>query len=113
MPPRGSAVKKLSNYNFERPHLPCTFWYYSAFLFTSVFLVYIAFLSKLYNFDGIACAGAVELGDPRFLLHGNHLAYGYRDTHELQKFGLFYKIGAIHIMSDSFSLLEIVVTDEK
>lgn len=38
--------------------------------------VYLAAPSSHYNFDGVACAIAVELGDLRHLAHGNHLAYG-------------------------------------
>ena len=39
-------------------------------------LFYLAFHSTFYNFDGVACAIAVELGDLPHLAHGNHLAYG-------------------------------------
>lgn len=39
-------------------------------------LFYLCFHSTFYNFDGVACAIAVELGDLRHLAHGNHLAYG-------------------------------------
>lgn len=38
--------------------------------------LYLAFPSMRHNFDGVACAIAVELGDFKHLLHGNHLAYG-------------------------------------
>ena len=41
-----------------------------------VFLLYLAFPSNHHNFDGVACAIAVELADYKHLLHGNHLAYG-------------------------------------
>jgi hypothetical protein len=41
-----------------------------------VVLFYLCFHSTFYNFDGVACAIAVELGDLRHLTHGNHLAYG-------------------------------------
>ena len=40
------------------------------------FLFYICWHSTFFNFDGVACAIAVELGDLRHLTHGNHLAYG-------------------------------------
>ena len=43
---------------------------------TCVSLFYLCFHSTFYNFDGVACAIAVELGDLRHLTHGNHLAYG-------------------------------------
>jgi hypothetical protein len=39
-------------------------------------LLYLGFPSAYYNFDGVACAIAVELGDLKHLAHGNHLAYG-------------------------------------
>ncbi|MBI3554405.1 MAG: hypothetical protein HY077_18060 [Elusimicrobia bacterium] len=39
-------------------------------------LFYLCFHSAYYNFDGVACAIAVELGDWAHLVHGNHLAYG-------------------------------------
>ncbi len=42
-----------------------------------VFLLYLAFPSNHHNFDGVACAIAVELADYKHLLHGNHLAYGF------------------------------------
>ncbi|HVE14618.1 MAG TPA: hypothetical protein VNI01_14580, partial [Elusimicrobiota bacterium] len=42
----------------------------------SAFLFYLARPSGFYNFDGVACAIAVELGDFAHLTHGNHLAYG-------------------------------------
>jgi hypothetical protein len=41
-----------------------------------VTLFYLCFHSTFYNFDGVACAIAVELSDLRHLTHGNHLAYG-------------------------------------
>lgn len=43
----------------------------------SSLLLYLAFPSYFLNFDGVACAVAVELGDCRYLVHGNHLAYGW------------------------------------
>ena len=39
-------------------------------------LVYLSYPSARYNFDGIACAIAVDLSDFRHLVHGNHLTYG-------------------------------------
>lgn len=48
-----------------------------AFLVGSATLaLYAALPSLRHNFDGVACAIAVELGDFRHLVHGNHLAYG-------------------------------------
>lgn len=41
-----------------------------------VSLAYLGTPSSYYNFDGVACAIAVELGDLSRLAHGNHLAYG-------------------------------------
>ncbi|MFA5974719.1 MAG: hypothetical protein WC859_00960 [Elusimicrobiota bacterium] len=35
------------------------------------------FPSCLWNFDGVACAAALELGDPVFFFHSNHLLYGF------------------------------------
>lgn len=45
-------------------------------VFASTILLYLAFRSQYFNFDGIACATAVELSDFKHLVHGNHLAYG-------------------------------------
>ncbi len=39
-------------------------------------LLYLGAPSAWFNFDGVACAIAVELGDCARLTHGNHLAYG-------------------------------------
>src|SRR5688572_30085414 len=39
-------------------------------------LLYLSTPSSFFNFDGVACAVAVELGLTRYLTHGNHLAYG-------------------------------------
>ena len=44
---------------------------------TAVCLANLSFHSVFYNFDGVACAIAVELGDLFHLVHGNHLAYGF------------------------------------
>lgn len=38
--------------------------------------LYLGTPSAAYNFDGVACAIAVELADLRHLAHGSHLAYG-------------------------------------
>ncbi len=38
---------------------------------------FLRFPSTLWNFDGVACAAAVELGNPAFLFHANHLLYGF------------------------------------
>ena len=45
-------------------------------VFAASLLLYLAFRSQYFNFDGVACAGAVELSDFKHLVHGNHLAYG-------------------------------------
>ncbi len=39
-------------------------------------LLYLAWPSFYYNFDGVACAIAVDLGDLAHLAHGNHVLYG-------------------------------------
>lgn len=38
--------------------------------------LYLAVPAARYNFDGVACAIAVDLGDLKHLVHGNHLGYG-------------------------------------
>lgn len=45
-------------------------------LFVAVLLLDLCWRSYFFNFDGVACAIAVELPDFRHLVHGNHLAYG-------------------------------------
>ncbi|HAZ07730.1 MAG TPA: hypothetical protein DCZ01_04220 [Elusimicrobia bacterium] len=45
-------------------------------VFAAALLLYLAFRSLYFNFDGVACAIAVELSDFKHLVHGNHLAYG-------------------------------------
>lgn len=45
-------------------------------VFAASLLLYLAFRSQYFNFDGVACAVAVELSDFKHLVHGNHLAYG-------------------------------------
>ncbi len=39
-------------------------------------LFYLCYPSYFFNFDGVACAIAVDLGDWAHLVHGNHLGYG-------------------------------------
>lgn len=52
-------------------------WYpLPALVAAGVGILYLSFPAARYNFDGVACAIAVELGDLRHLVHGNHLAYG-------------------------------------
>ncbi len=48
----------------------------AAAVFTAVLFFNLAQRSLFYNFDGVACAIAVELSDFKHLVHGNHLAYG-------------------------------------
>ena len=31
----------------------------------------------MWNFDGVACAAALELGNPIYYFHANHLLYGF------------------------------------
>ncbi|MDX6769113.1 MAG: hypothetical protein SF051_06240 [Elusimicrobiota bacterium] len=45
-------------------------------LFAAVLLGYLSARSAFFNFDGVACAVAVELSDFKHLVHSNHLAYG-------------------------------------
>jgi hypothetical protein len=47
-----------------------------AAVFVAALLLYLSFRSLFFNFDGVACAIAVELSDFKHLVHGNHLAYG-------------------------------------
>lgn len=46
-------------------------------VFVVVALLYLAFPAARFNFDGVACAIAVDTGNLRHLFHGNHLAYGF------------------------------------
>ncbi len=39
--------------------------------------LYLSFPSSLWNFDGVACAAALELGQPTYFFHSNHLLYGF------------------------------------
>lgn len=45
-------------------------------VFAAVLLLDLSARSVFFNFDGVACAIAVELSDFKHLVHGNHLAYG-------------------------------------
>jgi hypothetical protein len=42
----------------------------------AVAALYLSFPAARYNFDGVACAIAVDLSDLKHLVHGNHLGYG-------------------------------------
>lgn len=44
--------------------------------FAATLLLDLCWRSQFFNFDGVACAIAVELSDFKHLVHGNHLAYG-------------------------------------
>src|SRR5208282_1543256 len=57
--------------------------------FLAAALLYLCFPAARYNFDGVAAAIAVELGDFRHLLHGNHLAYGFLGYLFFDVIGLF------------------------
>ena len=48
----------------------------SVAIFAAVLLFNLSVRSLFFNFDGVACAIAVELSDFKHLVHGNHLAYG-------------------------------------
>jgi len=39
--------------------------------------LFLGFPSTLWNFDGVACAAALELGQPAYFFHANHLIYGF------------------------------------
>jgi hypothetical protein len=45
--------------------------------FVLCFILFIVFPSRFWNFDGVACAAALELGNPLFFFHSNHLLYGF------------------------------------
>jgi|CXWL01.1.fsa_nt_gi hypothetical protein len=45
-------------------------------IFVSALFLYLSTRSLFFNFDGVACAIAVDLSDFKHLVHGNHLAYG-------------------------------------
>lgn len=47
-----------------------------AALFAAALLLYLSARSYFFNFDGVACAVAVELDDFEHLVHSNHLLYG-------------------------------------
>jgi hypothetical protein len=47
-----------------------------AAVFAAALLLNLSIRSSFFNFDGVACAIAVELSDFKHLVHGNHLAYG-------------------------------------
>jgi hypothetical protein len=52
-----------------------------AFLaFLIPFTLYISLPSRMWNFDGVACAVALEWGNPVYWFHGNHLWYGFLGT---------------------------------
>jgi len=38
---------------------------------------YLAYPSTFWNFDGVACAAALELGHPIYFFHAQHLLYGF------------------------------------
>ncbi len=48
----------------------------TAAVFAAALLLNLSIRSVFFNFDGVACAIAVELSDFKHLVHGNHLAYG-------------------------------------
>ncbi|MBI4062102.1 MAG: hypothetical protein HY403_11825, partial [Elusimicrobia bacterium] len=48
----------------------------TAAVFAAALLLNLSTRSVFFNFDGVACAIAVELSDFKHLVHGNHLAYG-------------------------------------
>jgi len=54
------------------------------------FTLFLGIPSAMWNFDGVACAIALELGTPAYLFHADHLLYGF--------FGyLFWKIACIPV----------------
>ncbi|MBD3271538.1 MAG: hypothetical protein GF384_03240 [Elusimicrobia bacterium] len=67
-----------------------------------VVFLFLSFRSYIFNFDGVACATAVELGNPSFLVHGNHLIYG------LVGFILYRSVSTILPMITSIHALQIL-----
>ncbi len=68
--------------------------------------LYLSFPAARYNFDGVACAIAVDLGDLKHLVHGNHLGYGllgYGWYHLLRLVG--YQGPALYALQALSSLL--------
>ncbi len=49
----------------------------SLLAFALPFLLFVSFPSRFWNFDGVACAAALEIGNPAFFFHSNHLLYGF------------------------------------
>jgi len=47
------------------------------FAFVLPLIIYWRFPSSFWNFDGVACAAAVELGNPLYWFHAQHLIYGF------------------------------------
>jgi hypothetical protein len=44
--------------------------------FVLPFILFCLYPSRFWNFDGVACAAALELGNPVYFFHSNHLLYG-------------------------------------
>ena len=70
----GNRVGSKSPQGFES--LPFRHFFIPNAVFLGVLLLDLSVRSQFFNFDGIACAVAVELSDFKHLVHGNHLAYG-------------------------------------
>jgi hypothetical protein len=60
----------------EKPAVPWSDARSMAAVFSAALLLNFSIRSLFFNFDGVACAIAVELSDFKHLVHGNHLAYG-------------------------------------
>ena len=52
--------------------------------------LYVGLPSCLWNFDGVACAAALELGQYSYLFHADHLLYGFLGY-------LFWKAVGLHV----------------
>jgi hypothetical protein len=74
----------------------------SGFLAAAIPLAfYLAWPSTFWNFDGVACAAALELGNPVYFFHAQHLTYGF--------FGfLFWKLLAPIGMTRALPALQIM-----
>jgi hypothetical protein len=74
----------------------------SALGFVVPFLLFVSFPSRFWNFDGVACAAALELGNPVFLFHSNHLLYGflgYLFWQVVRPFGLVRALPALQLFT--------------
>lgn len=63
----------------------------------------------MWNFDGVACAAALELGNPVFLFHSNHLLYGFLGSlfwkYLLYPFGISRALPGLQLFTSFLSAL--------